>query len=147
MIYTQQFDSRTLRVPYECCYCNQVVGTQKFILRKTAGRKTMRQNHTLELPICEKCLHDYHLRRAVWYAVSALSFVSMMILLVVLVFVIDIPWITIVLTFVLEIIFARIFDKQIRESIKPVLLTKNGELKFRNKEYQHRFEALNSSLS
>lgn len=144
MIYTQQFDSRTLRVPYECCYCNQVVGTQKYTLHKTVGGKTMRQNHTLELPICEKCLRDYRLRRVVWYAVSAFSLVSMLILLVLLVFVIDIPWITIILAFVLEIIFGRIFDKQIRESIKPAVLTRNGELKFRNKEYQRRFEALNS---
>ena len=144
MISIQHFDSRTLKVPYECCYCNKELGTQKYTLRKTVGVQTMRQNHTLEFSMCEKCQRDYRLRQTVWYSVIALSFVSMLILLVVLVFVIDIPWVTIILTFVLEIIFARIFDKQIRESIKPAVLSKNGELKFHNKEYQSRFEALNS---
>jgi hypothetical protein len=143
MISSQQFDSRILKVPYECCYCNQAIGTLKYTLQKTVHKTSTRQNYHLEFSICEQCYRQFRRRLMIWVGLITLSSLSTMIIVTVLTFLVAAPHIIILITFFLELVSSVILYKQTRQSIMPVVLTAKGELKFHNRDFQRKFDMLN----
>jgi hypothetical protein len=143
----QYFDSKNIKVPLECCYCNSAIGDKKFTIKKTVKKDRVVQKNTLEFPICDHCKKKYRNRLILFYILGVVVFSILIFILAVISIEINVAWLTLVLVLIMERAFQFVFGKYVIEPLRPAALSTDGKLTFHNKEYQRRFEANNMPTS
>ncbi|NJD60268.1 MAG: hypothetical protein C3F13_18165 [Anaerolineales bacterium] len=140
----QWFDERAIKVPFECCYCNTAIGDGKYRVKKVVRKDRLTQKYVLEFPICGDCKRRYRNKTILNYLLGILVFSILIFGIAWFSVEINVAWLTIVFLIILERGFQFVFGKFVLEPLRPAILNSDGKLTFHNKEYERRFEALNS---
>ncbi len=143
MLAVQYFDSRTIKMPFECCYCNTTIGSEKFTVKKFVKKDRVVQKNLLQFPICSDCKKKYRNRMILSYLLGVVIFSILILILAVISIEINIAWLTLVLVLIMERAFQFVFGKYVIEPLRPAILSANGAFSFHNKDYQRRFYDVN----
>jgi hypothetical protein len=143
MLSVQYFDARAIKVPFECCYCNTAIGSEKFTVKKFAKKDRMVQKNLLQFPICRDCKKKYRNRMILAYTFGVVVFSILIFILAVISIEVDIAWLTLVLVLIMERVFQFVFGKYVIEPLRPAILKADGAISFHNKDYQRRFYEVN----